>query len=488
MTETAETGPAPPQADRPAQALNDELRRKLLVRLAPLFAGELITPEDQRFQAARQVWNAMVDQQPGLIVRCTGTQDVVAAVMAARALNVKFSVRGGGHSVAGKAHTQGGMTIDLSLMRHVGVDAPARLVQAEGGCLLADVDEATEPHGLAVPLGTVSQTGLGGLALGGGAGWLSRKHGLTCDNFVSLEVVLADGRVVETSATQHPDLFWALRGGGGNFGIVTRFTLRAHPFGPLLRIGVSLYRPEDTEEALRVYARTVPGLPRVVGWHGSLKRHMPPLPFVPPELVGARMLMLFSMWLDDPDDPEGIACTEQLTRVGAPCHAATTVMPFGTGMQRAMDPEFPNGRRNYTKEIHLATLSDEAIKRLVGFWRTMHLHGEVYIISLGGALTDVAEDEAAFANRSAPYWLNFSVHWDEPCCDEENILTICDTADHIAPWTAPGVYPNLLNFDENHRLIEAYGGKEKYALLGLVKARYDPANLFRVNHNVTPFL
>ena len=247
----------------------------------------------------------MIDRRPGLILRCASTQDVVAAVNAARDNGLPPAVRCGGHNVAGKAMSDGGLTIDLCGLREVTVDPERKLVHAGGGCLLGTVDAATAPHGLIVPAGIMSETGVAGLALGGGIGWFSRKHGLTCDQFVSLELVLASGEVIEVSADSHPDLFWAMRGGGGNFGIVTRFTFRAYDFGPMMRIGVSLYEPEEAADALRGYAAVVPTLPRTVGWHAALKHDMPALPFVPPELVGSRLLMLISMWLERRRGPGG---------------------------------------------------------------------------------------------------------------------------------------------------------------------------------------
>ncbi len=242
--------------------MDDTLRRQITEDLAGQFKGDIIGPDHAEYENARQVWNAMVDRYPGLILRCTSTADVVAAVNVAREHGLAPSVRCGGHNVAGKAMSEGGLTIDLSGLREVTVDPGRKLVHAGGGCLLGTVDAATAPHQLVVPAGIMSETGAAGLALGGGIGWFSRKHGLTCDQFVSLELVLASGEVIEVSADSHPDLFWALRGGGGNFGIVTRFTFAAHDFGPMMRIGVSLYDEEHAAAALREYAALVPTLPR----------------------------------------------------------------------------------------------------------------------------------------------------------------------------------------------------------------------------------
>jgi FAD/FMN-containing dehydrogenase len=467
-------------------AVDQDMRRRIAEHLGSRFKGDLIGPDHPEYGDRSVVWNAMVDRRPGLILRCTSTEDVVAAVKAARANGLPPSVRCGGHSVWGAALSDGGLTIDLSGLRQVTVDAERQLVHAGGGCLLGDLDAATAPHGLIVPAGIMSETGVGGLALGGGIGWFSRKHGLTCDQFVSLEVVLASGEVIEVSDQRHPELFWALRGGGGNFGVVTRFTFRAHRFGPMMRIGVALYQPEDAAQALHEYAEVVPTLPRSVGWHAALKDAMPALPFVPPELVDRRLLMLVAMWLDDAEDPAGAELIERLNAVGRPAVKAMTVMPFAARVQRLLDEEFADGHRYYTKEAHVAELADEAIDILVGFWRDMPMHGEVEIIGLGGAITDVAEDATAFSNRDYLLWLNFAMSWDDPATDRDYLDRTRRVVGDLKPWTGKGIYVNMLNFDEMDRIVEAFGGPEKYARLGRVKAQYDPENLFRINNNITP--
>jgi FAD/FMN-containing dehydrogenase len=471
-----------------SSAVDRQLRLRIADQLGAGFKGDVIGPDHADYGERRLVWNAMVDKRPGVILRCTSTEDVVAAVNVARANGLPPSVRCGGHSVSGKALSGGGLTIDLSGMREVTVDAEHQLVHAGGGCLLGDIDQATAPHGLIVPAGIMSETGVGGLALGGGIGWFSRKHGLTCDQLVSLELVLASGEVINVSATEHPELFWALRGGGGNFGVVTRFTFRAHRFGPMMRIGVSLYQPEDAAQALREYAEIVPTLPRTVGWHAALKDVMPALPFVPPELAGRRLLMLVAMWLDDADDPAGAALVERLNGVGRPAVNATTVMPFAGRVQKLLDEEFADGHRYYTKEAHVSDLADEAIDTLVAFWKNMPMHGEVEIIGLGGAIGDVPEDATAFSNRGYLLWLNFAMSWDDPANDQDYIDRTRKIVGDLKPWTGKGIYVNMLNFDEMDRVVEAFGGPEKYARLGRVKAQYDPENLFRINYNIRPVL
>ncbi len=468
------------------EALDPDTRRGIVARLGSRFAGDIIGPDHPDYPQARLVWNAMIDKHPGLILRCTNTADVVAAVDATRAYGLSPAVRCGGHSVSGKAMSDGGVTIDLNGLREVTVDTERHLVHAGGGCRLGDVDAATSPHAMLVPAGIMSETGVAGLALGGGIGWFSRKHGLTCDQFVELEVVLASGEVVTASAHEHPELFWALRGGGGNFGIVTRFTFRAYDFGPMMRIGVSLYRPEDAAEALRQYGSIYPTLGRDVGWHAALKHDMPALPFVPPELVGERLLMLIAMYLEDAADPAGLELVERLGSVGKPCVNASTTLPFAAGVQRIIDEEFADGHRYYTKEAHVSTLADEAVDKLVEFWKDMPMGGEVEIIGLGGAIGDVPEDAAAFANRGYLMWLNFAMSWDDPALDAEYMERTRTIVRDLKPWTGTGIYVNMLNVDEMDRVVEAFGGPEKYAKLGRVKAQYDPDNFFRQNYNIAP--
>jgi len=399
--------------DLDAVALPTPAVAQVATALASGFDGEIVVAGNPDYDTTRSVWNAMVDKRPGLIAICTSTSDVVAVVDAARAAGIDPAVRGGGHSVAGNSISEGGVTIDLRGLRDVTVDPERKLVRAGGGCLLGDIDEATAPHGLVVPAGVMSRTGVGGLALGGGFGWLSRKYGLTCDNVESFDVVLANGDVVVASADEHPDLFWALRGGGGNFGVVTRFTFRAHEFAPMLRVGMAVYRQEDAAQALREYGRAVGELPRNVGWQVILKSASRAGGFVPAELDGLPLMIMVSMWLDDPRDPAGVECTDRLRSIGTPSHSVSAVLPFAQGVQKMTDADFEDGHRNYTKEIHLAELSDEVIDHVLSFWADMPMAGGIAIHHLGGAIKDIPEEATAFANRGHDLWLNFSMRWDE---------------------------------------------------------------------------
>jgi len=456
-----------------SDALARELKRS--------FSGEVLTAADHGYDEARTIWNAMVDRRPAIIARCANTDDVSASVKLAQKHDLQVSVRCGGHGVTGKALVDGGLTIDLTRMRAVDVDTSRSVANVQGGCLLGDVDAATAPYGRIVPAGIVSETGVGGLALGGGIGWFSRKHALTCDNFVSLKLVTASGEVVRASEKEHPDLFWALHGGGGNFGAVTEFEMQTHAFGPEMRIGVALHQPEDAVEALVEYAQIYPELPDQVGWHAALKQSMPGLPFVPEPLRGKRLLLMIVMYLDDASSDDGVKLVERLIGVGRPAAKAMTVMPFGGRVQKLLDPEFPNGNRYYTKEAHINELPEEALQILVSRWLDMRMSGEIEIIGLGGAMARVSDGATAFANRQNNWWLNFALHWDHAEDDRANLVQIRAAHDALQPWLSRGIYANMLNFDEQDRLIDAYGGQERYDRLARVKARYDPDNFFRSN-------
>jgi FAD/FMN-containing dehydrogenase len=467
-------------------AIDEQTRRKIVNQLASTFGGDIIGPNHVDYPKRSVVWNAMVDKKPGLILRCKSTSDVVAAVNAARTHALYPSVRCGGHQVAGNGLADQGLTIDLSGMRTCTYDPATGHVHVAGGCLLGDVDAVTSKHGVIVPAGIMSETGVGGLALGGGIGWFSRPYGLTCDQFVSLELITAAGDVLEVNADNHADLFWGLKGGGGNFGVVTRFTCKSYKFGPNMRIGAALHDASTAAAALREYAAMYPTLPRTVGWHAALKPNMVKLPFVPDELVGKRLVMFITMWLGDAEGPSGVAMVERLNAVGKPLLSAMRVMPFAGGVQRIIDHEFEDGHRYYTKEAHVKALAPELIDRLVAFWQMMPMDGEVEILGLGGAIKDVAEADTAFANRQYDMWLNFAMKWDDAAKDAEYMKLTRDCVKSLAPWCGKGGYTNMLNVDEGDRVVEAYGGHEKYARLGALKAKYDPTNLFRLNANILP--
>lgn len=476
---------APTSTPSGRQRCGSELAERIVNELRPDFEGDLLRPEDPGYEGARVVWNAMVEARPAIIARCLRTRDVVAAVRAAKRHNLRTSVRAGGHGVSGKALVDGGLTIDLTQMRRVEVDPENLVVTAQGGCQLGDVDAATSAHGLVVPAGIVSETGLPGLALGGGIGWLSRKFGMTCDNFISLEIVTAAGEVLDIDEQHHPDLFWAVRGGGGNFGVVTEFRLRAHRFPNEIRVGLSIYMPEHAAEALKEYAARYPHVPDELSWHGALKQSMPKLPFVPDHLVGARVLLMFGMYLGDPESAEAHELTEMVTKIGTPEVATVVVLPFAGRIQRMMDPEFPNGNRYYTKEGHFERMTPETIDTLVDAWKPLTMGGEVEVLGLGGAMARVPDDATAFPNRRAIWWLNFATAWEHADEDVANVKLVRTAFERLRPWIS-GLYANMINFDEADRTVEAFGGPERYRRLGLVKATYDPTNMFSGNGAILP--
>ena len=486
-TTVQNTGGAVVGAPRPE--IDDASRKQVIDQLQKAgFSGEVISPTDSGYAKARTVWNAMVDKRPGLVVKPKTRDDVVAVVKAARAHGLRPSIRCGGHNVAGKGLSDGGLTIDMTNMKAVVVeDLKLRIVSVEGGCQLGDVDAETAKHGLIVPAGIMSETGVGGLALGGGIGWFSRKHGLTCDNFLALELVTAEGKVVNASATENAELFWALKGGGGNFGVVTKFTFQAHEFGPMMRIGVALHHPENAVEILREYAKIYPSLPNTVGFHAALKDRAPVLPFVPKELVGKRMVMMIIMWLGDANDPAGIEMVEKLNSLGTPAVKAMTVLPFAAGVQKLINEDFEDGHRYYTKEAHCHTLDHQLVDKLVEWWKVMPMDGEVEVIGLGGKICDLSEDATAFSNRGAQMWLNFAMRWDGAENDRPYMEMTRKIVRELEPWLSKGVYVNMLNFDEMDRVVEAFG-TEKYQRLGRVKGAYDPDNFFQVNANILPIL
>jgi FAD/FMN-containing dehydrogenase len=461
-----------------AGTLADELR--------PSFKGPVITPQDSSYEEVRAVWNGMAERRPALIARCTDAEDVAAAVAFGRARDLATSVRGGGHNVAGRALSPGGLTIDLSLMRDVTVDPTRRLVRAQGGCRLADVDAATARHALVVPAGIVSDTGIAGLTLGGGGGWLSRKYAMSCDNLQSVELVTADGQILGASDDSHPDLMWGLRGGGGNFGVVTEFRFRAHHLPPELLVGISVYRAEDTAEALLDWAERYPDLPDEISTHAILKQALPALPVVPPELHGRRGLLLVAMYVGDRSDKAAEPLIDTALSAGKPSARTATAMPFAFGIQRFIDADFAPGSRYYTKEAHINELPEAAIGRLVEGWHELDMDGEIEIMGMGGAVARIPEDATAFANRHHLWWFNFAMKWQDPAQDTSNIGRIRAVHDSLRPWLGNGIYANMLNFDETDRIVDAYGGPENYQRLGKVKATYDPSNFFQINANITP--
>ena len=451
----------------------EELRRNI--------SGQVVLPEDAAYDDARRIWNAMIDKRPALIVRCASTADVARAVNFARDSGLLLAVRGGGHNIAGNAVCDGGIVIDLSQMRAAKVDPGSRRITIEGGATLADLDAATQAHGLATPVGINSTTGVAGLTLGGGFGWLSRKHGMTIDNLESAEVVTAAGTVVRASASEHPDLFWALRGGSGNFGVVTRFEFRLHPIGPDVLSGLIVYPFSEAKPVLRQYREFAAKAPdELAVW--TVLRRAPPLPFLPEKMHGKEMVALALCYAGDP--VRGEALIAPLRKFGNPVGEHVGVQPYAA-WQQAFDPLLTAGARNYWKSHNFSTLDDRLFDAVIEYiGKLPSSQCEIFFGAIGGATTRPAPDSAAYAHRDAQFVMNVHGRWDDAADDERCMRWARDFFNASAPFASGGVYVNFLTADEGDRVRGAYG--PNYDRLAQVKRKYDPANLFRVNQNIAP--
>jgi FAD/FMN-containing dehydrogenase len=457
------------------------LQAKKIEELKGSLRGEVLLPSDDAYESARKIWNATIDKHPGVIVRCSTTSDVVHAVNFARDSGVMLAIRGGGHNIAGNALCDDGMVIDLSRMKAASVDPDARRVTIEGGATLADLDAATQAHGLATPLGINSTTGVAGLTLGGGFGWLSRKYGMTIDNLESAEVVTAAGEVVRASATEHPDLFWALRGGGGNFGVVTRFEFRLHPVGPDVLSGLIVYPLSEAKSVLQRYRDFVAKAPDDLSvW--SVLRQAPPLPFLPKEVHGKGIVALALLYAGDPK--QGKPLIEPLRKFGTPAGEHVGVQPY-TAWQQTFDPLLTAGARNYWKSHNFSTLPDGLFDTVIEYIGTLPSpQCEIFFGALGGATTRPTPDSAAYPHRDAQFVMNVHGRWENPADDERCIGWARDYFNASAPFASGGVYVNFLTAEEGNRVRAAYG--PNYDRLTQVKRKYDSGNLFRMNQNIKP--
>jgi FAD/FMN-containing dehydrogenase len=445
------------------------------------FKGDILLPGDGAYDGARRIWNAMIDKRPAIIARCATTADVVRAVNFARDNGLVLAVRGGGHHIAGSATCDGGLVIDLSGMKAARVDPGRRRVTIEGGALLSDLDAATQAHGLATPLGINSTTGVGGLTLGGGFGWLSRKHGLTVDNLESAEVVTAAGEVVRASATENGDLFWAIRGGGGNFGVVTRFEFRLHPVGPDVVAGLIVFPIAEAKSVLQQYRAFAAKAPEELSvW--ALLRKAPPLPFLPEPVHGTGIVALALIYNGDPAD--GSKIIQPLRAFGNPVGEFVGILPY-VDWQKMFDPLLGPGARNYWKSHNLATLDDGLLDTVIAYAQTLPSpQCEIFIAAIGGATARPAPSAAAYPHRDAQFVMNVHGRWESPADDERCIAWARAFFNASAPFATGGAYVNFLTADEGERIRSAYG--DNYDRLCRVKRTYDPKNLFRMNQNIQP--
>jgi FAD/FMN-containing dehydrogenase len=451
--------------------------------IARTFQGELIRPDDPGYGDARRVWNGTIDKRPTLIARCTGTDDIVAALRFARERELPLAVRGGGHGVAGTAVSDGGVVIDLSPMKGVSVDPQARVARVQAGVLLGELDTATQAFGLATPAGIVSHTGVSGLTLGGGIGWLSRKLGATVDNLRSARVVTADGEHVNASERENPDLFWGLRGGGGNFGIVTEFEFRLHPVGPTVLAGPVYYALEDGFEVLRRYREVAAAAPDELTTILNL-RQAPALPLLPAELHGRPVVTVVACWAGELE--RGERAVQPLRELGTPLVDLLGRRPF-LELQGLFDPAVPHGWHYYWKSIETPPFEEALIDTLIDHTsRITSPRSYTIIFQLGGALARVAEDATAYSQRDAHFNVNINAVWLEgDTRADEHIRWTRDFYGAVEPHAGGRVYVNFLG-DEGEERVRAAYGEEKYERLRALKRRYDSTNVFRLNPNIAP--
>lgn len=452
-----------------------------LVPLKAALSGQICCRGDDGYDESRTIWNAMVDRSPGIVVRCANIEDIVHAVRFAIDHELAIAVRGGGHNIAGNAVGDGGLLIDLSLMKTVRVDEEARRAFVAPGATLGGLDTATQRFGLAVPTGINSTTGIAGLTLGGGFGWLTRPFGMTIDNLVGADVVTADNRLVHASATENADLFWAIRGGGGNFGIVASFEFQLHPLGPDVFAGLIVHPFAQARDLLREYRRiATEGPDELTIW--TVMRKAPPLPFIPAEWHGREVLIFAACFAGSP--AEGEKAAAPLRQLGRPIADVMGPHPFAA-WQAAFDPLLTPGARNYWKTHDFTELHDGAIDVVTE--AAAHLPGpecEIFIAQVGGAMSRIAADATAYPHRNAHFIMNVHTRWRDAAQDDICVAWARDLFKATAPFATGAGYVNFIPADEPERIEAIYG--PNYRRLVEIKGRWDPQNRFRLNQNIRP--
>jgi hypothetical protein len=445
------------------------------------FQGELLLPGDAAYEASRGIWNGMFDdRKPGLVARCADVSDVQSAVRAASCAGLLTAVRCGGHSLAGFSTCDGGMVIDLSRMRQVTVDPESRRARFAGGCLLGSVDTATQKAGLVFPSGVVSHTGAGGLVLGGGTGWLTRKFGLSCDNVAAFTLVTADGSILRADAANNPDLFWALRGGGGNFGVVTEFEVKLHPLRSVV-LAEGITAQASIRPLVKLWRDFMAEAPLDLKWNINL-RLAAHKENVPVELRGRPVASNSLVWTGNPET--GRKYLERALSLCTPDSVSSNVVSF-MNLQTMADSDFPHGRRYYTKSGYFTYLDDASMDLMMEAVAEIPSPDTMIELAyLGGAAAQVAADETSFGDRSAPFVLTLLANWSEASADAKNISWVRGLFNKLRPAMKPGVYVNFMSGDEQDRVPEAY--RERWDRMVAVKSHYDPANFFRMNQNVQP--
>jgi FAD/FMN-containing dehydrogenase len=443
--------------------------------------GELVTPEDPNYDEARTIWNGAHDGHPALIVRCADAEDVQLALACARDADLEIAVRGGGHSIPGFSTVDGGLVIDLSPMKGIDIDPARGIADVGAGVLWQELDAATQEYGLATTGGLISTTGVAGFTLGGGIGWLMRKHGLACDNLRAAEVVTADGRVLTASAADNQDLFWGLRGGGGNFGVVTRFQFDLHQVGPTVVAGPVFYPGDRAAEVLRFYREYVEGLPDEATTLVNLLT-APPAPFLPEEWHGRKLVALIGCHAGDLE--AGAEALRPMSELGDPVADLIGPIPYA-GMQGLIDALWAPGTKAYMKAGYLRGLDDDAIEALVQRHQEAPGASEIHVQHFGGAVARVPAGETAYGERGAPFVLNACAVSHEPGGIEAHVDWAQRTYAALEPSLTGSAYVNFLSAEGEARVRSAYGA-EKFARLQALKDRYDPDNLLHRNQNIPP--
>jgi len=441
--------------------------------------GQIVLPDDPNYNEVREIWNAMIDRRPAVIVQCAEADDVPHAISYARENGLEISIRGGGHNIAGSSLCDNGVVIDFSNMTTVSVDAQKRRAYVEPGATLGDFDKALQAHGLATPVGINSTTGIAGLTLGGGFGWLTRKYGMTIDNLVSAKMVTADGRKIQVSEDENTDLFWAIRGGGGNFGVITQFEFALYPVGPEILAGLLVFPMDQAKQVLEKYRKFVRSAPEELNiW--VILRKAPPLPFLPENVHGKEVIVLAIFYAGD--IAEGERLISPLRSFGDAYGEHIGAQPYAQ-WQQAFDPLLTPGARNYWKSHNFTELSDGALDSMIEFaGKLPSPQCEIFVGLIEGAANRVPSDAMAYGHRDAKFVLNVHGRWDEAAQDETCIAWARAFFKASAPYASAGAYVNFMTGDEGDRVAAAYG--VNFARLKQIKKKYDPENIFHNNQNI----
>lgn len=443
--------------------------------------GKVVLPVDASYDEVREIWNGMIDKRPAVIVQCRGADDVVHALAFARRNSLVISIRGAGHNIAGNAVCDGGLMIDLSTMKNVRVDPDRQRAYVEPGATLGVFDAAVQAHGLATPIGINSTTGIAGLTVGGGFGWLTRKYGMTVDNLISVEMVTVDGDRIRASEDENADLFWAIRGGGGNFGVVTQFEFKLYPVGPEILAGLIVFPFDQATQVLTKYREFVESAPEELNvW--VVLRQAPPLPFLPEDVHGKEVVVLPIFYSGDIE--EGQKLIEPLREFGDAHGEHIGAQPF-VDWQQAFDPLLTPGARNYWKSHNFTELSDGALDSIIEFaGKLPSPQCEIFVGLIAGAPNRVAPDAMAWGHRDARFVLNVHARWDDARDDDTCITWAREFFKSSAPYASAGAYVNFMTEEEGERVEAAYGAN--FARLAEIKKKYDPENILRLNQNIKP--